>query len=709
MASSSSPVQVLYESGKSDSDKKRCRSRENSDDEIIVSPEQEENQERPVKRRSDSPLELSVEESLLGPTEREAEPNSIKEKLQQERKTLRIYGYRDVLLEAVESRQVVIVVGDTGCGKTTQIPQYLYEAGYGKKGRIGCTQPHGFTARSAAARVSQEMGVKLGHDVVGYSIPFEDCTSEKTVLRYMTDGTLLHQLYGEPELISYSVLMVDEAHERTLSTDILVGLLKDILPSRTNLKLLISTATLDCAEKFSELFDSALVLDIRILSHYPPHHQDDHVLYLEATEANNYLEANYLDIAIRTALEIHENEPSGDILVFLTDREEIEVAAQQLHQPHQLSICPFYENMPAELEAQFFETTPKGVRKVVLATSIAETFWPTKVGVNYVVDSGFCKNKSYDSSSEMESLKLTRISEASAMLRGSQALLGKCFRLYKHNDHGNPKPEVQRSNLANVVLTLRHLGVNDSTRFHFLDPPPTEALRKASQLLFVLGALNNVGELTEVGERMAEFPVDAMLSKAIVASDQYKCSNEVISIVAMLSAGDHDSVFHRPEDEQADADNARMHFHSGNVGDHIALLKVYNEWKDANYSAQWCHENYIQVRTMKRARDIRDQLERLLEKVGIELSSNPFDIEPIKKAITSGFFAHSAKLQQNSYIPVKLPPKNNLHIHYRSGLAQMLPRPGCVLYHELDLETNQYMRQVTEINSEWLQEVAPHY
>ncbi|KAA8542531.1 hypothetical protein F0562_023683 [Nyssa sinensis] len=203
---------------------------------------------------------------------------------------------------------------------------------------------------------------------------------------------------------------------------------------------------------------------------------------------------------------------------------------------------------------------------------------------------------------------------------------------------------------------------------------------------------------------MAEFPLDPMLSKTIVASDKYKCSDEIISIAAMLSVGN--SIFYRPKDKQVHADNARLNFHTGNVGDHIALLKVYSSWKETNFSTQWCYENYIQVRSMKRARDVRDQLEGLLERVEIELTSNPNDLEPIKKAITSGFFPHSARLQKNgSYRTVKHP--QTVHIHPSSGLAQVLPR--WVVYHELVLTTKEYMRQVTELKPDWLVEIAPHY
>lgn len=645
------------------------------------------------------------EDGLFAESHDDSVAKSELEKLQEDRKMLPIYPYRDELLKAVDDHQILVIVGETGSGKTTQIPQYLHESGYTKRGKVGCTQPRRVAAMSVAARVSQEMGVKLGHEV-GYSIRFEDCTSEKTVLKYMTDGMLLREFLGEPDLASYSVVMVDEAHERTLSTDILFGLVKDIARFRPDLKLLISSATLD-AEKFSDYFDSAPIFKI------PGRRYPVEIHYTKAPEAD------YLDAAIVTALQIHVTQPPGDILVFLTGQEEIETVEEIMkHRTRglgtkiaELIICPIYANLPTELQANIFEPTPEGARKVVLATNIAETSL-TIDGIKYVIDPGFCKMKSYNPRTGMESLLVNPISKASAMQRAGRSGRtgpGKCFRLYTaynyYNDlEDNTVPEIQRTNLANVVLSLKSLGIHDLLNFDFMDPPPAEALLKALELLYALSALNRLGELTKVGRRMAEFPLDPMLSKMIVAADNYKCSDEIISIAAMLSVGN--SIFYRPKDKQVHADNARMNFHTGNVGDHIALLKVYSSWKETNYSTQWCYENYIQVRSMKRARDVRDQLEGLLERVEIELASNPNDLDAIKKSITAGFFPHSARLQKNgSYRTVKHP--QTVHIHPSSGLAQVLPR--WVIYHELVLTTKEYMRQVTELKPEWLVEIAPHF
>jgi pre-mRNA-splicing factor ATP-dependent RNA helicase DHX16 len=628
--------------------------------------------------------------------------------LQEERKNLPIYAFRDDFLEAVRDHQIIVIVGETGSGKTTQIPQYLHEAGYTKDGKIiACTQPRRVAAMSVAARVSQEMGVKLGHEV-GYSIRFEDCTSEKTVVKYMTDGMLLREFLAQPELDTYSVVMLDEAHERTLSTDILFGLVKDVARARPDLKLLISSATLD-AEKFSNYFDLAPIFKI------PGRRYPVEIHYTEEPEAN------YLDAAVVTTLQIHATQSPGDILVFLTGQEEIETVEQILkHRVRglgtkiaELIICPIYANLPTELQAKIFEPTPEGARKVVLATNIAETSL-TIDGIKYVIDPGFSKMNTYNPRTGMESLLVTPISKASAMQRAGRSGRtgpGKCFRLYTKGSfqtelEDNTSPEIQRTNLANVVLTLYSLGIeyDKLLRFEFMDPPPADAIKKAMELLYNLGALNGQGKLTKVGRRMAEFPLDPMLSKMIVASEKYKCSDEIISIAAMLSVGN--SIFYRPKDKQVHADNARMNFHTGDVGDHIAHLNVYNSWKETNYSSQWCYENYIQVRSMKRARDIRDQLAGLLERVEIELTSNSNDLDAIKKCILSGFFPHAAKLQKNgTYRRVK--HQQTVHIHPSSGLAEVLPR--LVLYHELVFTSMEYMRNLTEIKPEWLLEIAPHY
>ncbi|KAJ0000546.1 hypothetical protein NQD34_012388 [Periophthalmus magnuspinnatus] len=643
-------------------------------------------------------------------TEKEQEGPSLsqadlkKQSMQEVRRSLPIFPYREDLLRAITQHQILVIEGETGSGKTTQIPQYLMEDGYTKGGmKIGCTQPRRVAAMSVAARVAEETSVKLGNEV-GYSIRFEDCTSERTVLKYMTDGMLLREFLTEPDLASYSVVIIDEAHERTLHTDILFGLIKDIARFRPDLKVLVASATLD-TERFSCFFDEAPVFRI------PGRRFPVDIYYTKAPEAD------YLEACVVSVLQIHVTQSPGDILVFLTGQEEIEACCELLQERcrrlgskiAELVILPIYANLPSDMQAKIFTPTPPGARKVVVATNIAETSL-TIDGIIYVIDPGFCKQKSYNARTGMESLIVTPCSRASANQRAGRAgrvAAGKCFRLYtawafKHEMEETTVPEIQRTNLGNVVLLLKSLGINDLIHFDFMDPPPHETLVLALEQLYALGALNHLGELTKLGRRMAELPVDPMLSKMILASEQYKCSEEILSIAAMLSV--NNSIFYRPKDKVVHADNARMNF-TVPGGDHLVLLNVYNQWVESGFSTQWCYENFIQFRSMRRSRDVLDQLEGLMERIEVEVVSAQGDCVPIRKAVTAGYFYHTARLSKGGYKTVK--HQQTVYVHPNSSLFEEQPR--WLIYHELVFTTKEFMRQVIEIDSSWLLEVAPHY
>ena len=631
------------------------------------------------------------------------------EKILEGRKKLPVYPYREEFLAAVKDHQILVLVGETGSGKTTQIPQYLHEIGYSELGKIGCTQPRRVAAMSVAARVSQEMNVKLGKEV-GYSIRFENCTSEATKIQYMTDGMLLREILTEPDLASYSCMIIDEAHERTLHSDILFGLVKDIVRFRNDLKLIISSATMD-AEKFSKYFDDASIFMI------PGRMFPVDIFYTKSPEAD------YVDAAVVTVLQIHVSQPlGGDILVFLTGQEEIETAAEILTQRTrnlgsripELMICPVYANLPSEQQAKIFEKTPKRARKVVLATNIAETSL-TIDGICYVIDTGFNKQKSFNARSGMESLVVTPVSQAASNQRAGRAgrtQPGKCFRLFtawsfQHELEPNTVPEILRTNLGNVVLMLKSLGINDLIHFDFMDKPPADALIRALEQLYALGALNDVGELTKLGRRMAEFPLEPMLSKSVICSEKYKCVSETLSTVAMLSLGA--SVFYRPKEKKIMADTARMNFARGGGGDHATLLRCYRDWASTDYSDGWCFENFVQVRSIRRARAIREQLEGLCERVEIDQTiSTPDDNDPLLKAITSGFFYNVAKLgRTGDFQTVK--QQRTVYIHPSSVLAKEDPPPPWLVFFELAFTTKEFMRQVAPIDPKWLVEIAPHY
>ncbi|KAI9846131.1 MAG: Cyclin-dependent kinase catalytic subunit [Thelocarpon superellum] len=624
------------------------------------------------------------------------------------RKSLPIYTYRDDLLAAVAEYQVLIIVGETGSGKTTQIPQYLHEAGYTKDGlKVGCTQPRRVAAMSVAARVADEMGVKVGNEV-GYAIRFEDATSDKTILKYMTDGMLLREFLTEPDLGGYSALMIDEAHERTLHTDILFGLVKDIARFRPELKLLISSATMD-AQKFAKYFDDAPIFNIPgrrypVDIHYTPQP-----------------EANYLAAAVTTIFQIHITQGRGDILVFLTGQEEIEAAEQNLQETArklgskipEMVICPIYANLPSELQSKIFEPTPPKARKVVLATNIAETSL-TIDGIVYVIDPGFVKENVYNPRTGMESLVVTPCSRASANQRSGRAGRvgpGKCFRLYTkwafYNElDENTTPEIQRTNLNSVVLLLKSLGINDLIEFDFMDPPPAETLIRALEQLYALGALNDRGELTKVGRQMAEFPTDPMLAKSILAADKHGCVEEVLSIIAML--GEASALFYRPKDKKIHADSARARFTIKEGGDHFTYLNIWNQWVDSDFSYVWARENFLQQRSLTRARDVRDQLAKLCDRVEVSIATaGANNLVPIQKALTAGFFPNAARLQRggDAYRTVKT--GMSVHLHPSSTLFDAPPK--WVLFYELVLTSREYMRSNMPIKPEWLVESAPHY
>eukprot|EP00038_Savillea_parva_P019455 m.27593 g.27593 ORF g.27593 m.27593 type:complete len:1068 (-) comp4427_c0_seq1:179-3382(-) len=648
---------------------------------------------------ADKEKEASAEEKEMTALEKK------KLSMKEIRESLPVFPFRQAFLDAMTEHQILIVTAETGSGKTTQLPQYLWEDGWCDNGKkIGITQPRRVAAMSVAARVADESHTKLGAEV-GYRIRFEDCTSERTKLLYMTDGMLLREFLSEPDLSEYSCIMVDEAHERTLHTDILFGLVKDIANYRPELKLLISSATLD-AEKFSDFFDGAPIFNIPGRKH----HVDE--LYTKSPESD------YLDAVVVTVLQIHLTQPPGDILVFLTGQDEIETCEQNLSErirklgskAAELLILPIYANLPSDMQAKIFEPTPPGARKVVLGTNIAETSL-TIDGIIYVIDPGFCKLKTYNPRSGLESLIVTPCSQASANQRKGRAgrvAPGKCFRLYtawafQNEMEENTVPEIQRTNLGNVVLLLKSLGINDLIHFDFMDPPPAETLMRALEQLYALGALNDLSELTKLGRRMAEFPVDPMLSKMLVSSEKYGVVDEILSITAMLQIGG--ALFYRPKDRAVHADNARTAFNRP-FGDHLTLLHIWNEWKDTDFSTQWCFENFIQHRSLNRARDVREQLANLMDRVEIEVSSDPGNDVNIRKAITAGYFYHTARMGKGgSYKTVK--QQQTVSIHPTSSLFEKTPR--WLVYFELVFTTKEYMRQVVEIDSKWLIEVAPHY
>ncbi|KAE8695791.1 ATP-dependent RNA helicase DHX8 [Hibiscus syriacus] len=623
--------------------------------------------------------------------------------IQEQRQSLPIYKLKKELIQAVLDNQVLVVIGETGSGKTTQVTQYLAEAGYTTRGKIGCTQPRRVAAMSVAKRVAEEFGCRLGEEV-GYAIRFEDCTGPDTVIKYMTDGMLLKEILNDDNLSQYSVIMLDEAHERTIYTDVLFGLLKLLVKRRPDLRLIVTSATLD-AEKFSGYFFNCNIFTI------PGRTFPVEILYTKQPESD------YLDAALITVLQIHLTEPEGDILLFLTGQEEIDFACQSLYERMkglgqnvpELIILPVYSALPSEMQSRIFDPAPPGKRKVVVATNIAEASL-TIDGIYYVVDPGFAKQNVYNPKLGLDSLVITPISQASAKQRAGRAGRtgpGKCYRLYTESAYRNEMspttiPEIQRINLGTVTLQLKAMGINDLLSFDFMDPPAHQALISAMEQLYSLGALDEEGLLTKLGRKMAEFPLDPPLCKMLLASVDLGCSDEILTIIAMIQTG---NIFYRPREKQAQADQKRAKFFQPE-GDHLTLLAVYEAWKAKNFSGPWCFENFVQSRSLRRAQDVRKQLLSIMDKYKLDVVSAGKNFTKIRKAIAGGFFFHAARKDpQEGYRT--LVENQAVYIHPSSALFQR--QPDWVIYHELVMTTKEYMREVSVVDPKWLVELAPRF
>ena len=625
--------------------------------------------------------------------------------LKEQREYLPVYQCRKELMNVIRDNSIIVIVGETGSGKTTQLTQYLYEEGYTKYGIIGCTQPRRVAAVSVAKRVSEEMGCALG-DKVGYAIRFEDCTSENTSIKYMTDGVLLRESLRESELDKYSAIIMDEAHERSLHTDVLFGILKNVVARRRDMKLIVTSATMD-ADKFSRFFGSVPIFKI-------PGRTFPVEVFFHKTVCEDYVES-----CVKQVLTIHLSYPPGDILLFMTGQEDIEGSCFLMRERLEeigndvppLLILPIYSQLPSDLQAKIFDKAPEGTRKCIVATNIAETSL-TVDGILYVVDCGFCKLKVYNSRIGMDALQVYPISKANANQRSGRAGRtgpGQAFRMYtdaafENELLDNTIPEIQRTNLSNVVLLLKSLGIDNLLQFQFMDPPPQENILNSMYQLWILGALDNVGNLTTLGRKMVEFPLDPPLSKMLLMGEDLGCSSEIATIVSMLSVP---SVFYRPKGREDEADQAREKFFVPE-SDHLTLLHVYQQWKSNGYRSDWCNEHFIHSKAMKKVREVRAQLVDIMKQLKMQNNSCGTSWDVVRKAICSAYFHNAGRfkgigeyLNLRTGMPCFLHPTSSLY-----GLGHT---PDYVVYHELIYTTKEYMQCVTSVDGQWLAEMGPMF
>eukprot|EP01125_Pyxidicula_operculata_P005016 TRINITY_DN1847_c1_g1_i1.p1 TRINITY_DN1847_c1_g1~~TRINITY_DN1847_c1_g1_i1.p1 ORF type:complete len:852 (-),score=290.12 TRINITY_DN1847_c1_g1_i1:6-2561(-) len=722
------------------------------------------------------------------------------------RHALPIWSTKETLISQIKSNESLVIIGETGSGKTTQIPQFVFEANGMKKFYkrnekisklqkcgIAVTQPRKLAAVSVSSRVAEEMGVKLG-ELVGYHVRFDNKTSPTTRITFLTDGMLLREAMLDPLLSKYHTVILDEAHERSLHTDVLFALLKDLQKKRnlviqnnqdTNnndnndddddggdvlppLKIIIMSATLE-AELFEKYF-SAKVLYV-MGRQYPVQ-----IFYTKVPEPN------YIDAMLITILQIHLNEDeddggsggdgsssTGDILAFLTGRNEIESldkllkSKSKLLPPNakKLLPCPLFGAQNSGRQQRVFEPTPPGCRKVVLATNIAETS-VTVPSIKYVVDCGMLKARMYYPKIGMDILSIVPVAQAQARQRAGRAgrtQPGQCYRIYTENDFlklsPSPVPEIYRINLASVILTLKMIGIDNVLDFDYIEKPPIESFQRALSDLWLLGALNKDGTISELGKKMSMFPLEPTFSKVLILSREFNCSVETLIITAMLSVEnlllgtssisgstgggggsssgggggggkpnakknqqDSSNTNNNNDDEELPTSGNTSSF-SSRYGDHIMLLRIYLAFEEEKGNKKdWCIKNNINFKAMKKVLDVHKQLTEYWKSLNWPLvscqqqrhdgfnMSNSDSFDPVRKCFASGFFTRVAVLMPNGSYETMLDHKR-VHIHPSSCL--FMKKPDVVIYNELVLTTKEYMRDVLKIEKEWVLELQPEF
>jgi ATP-dependent helicase HrpA len=613
---------------------------------------------------------------------------------------------RDEIRKAIEEHPVVIVCGETGSGKTTQLPKICLEAGRGISGAIGHTQPRRIAARAVAARIAEELGVALG-ELVGYKLRFQDRTRPEGLIKLMTDGILLAETQGDRFLEAYDTLIVDEAHERSLNIDFLLGYLKWLLPRRPDLKIVITSATID-PERFSKHFGDAPIINVSGRSYpvevrYRPVQLDEEDDETAADE----------QAAILTAVDELWSEQGGDILVFLSGEREIRETAESLrkHHPQNCEILPLYSRLSQDEQQRVFR--PAGRRRVVLATNVAETSL-TVPGIRAVIDTGVARISRYSHRSRLQRLPIEKISRASANQRSGRCGRvgpGVAIRLYSEDDFlARPEftePEIQRTNLAAVILQMHALKLGDIDAFPFVEPPDGRMVRDGARTLRELGALTDEGQLTETGRRLAKLPLDPRLGRMLLAGADEHCLDEVAIIASALSVPDPRD---RPADKQTQADQKHAPFRD-EKSDFLSLLKLWSAWNEHRGQLSraklraWCKENFLSYLRLIEWQDVHGQVMEVVKgELALKSSAQPAQYEPIHRALLAGLLSQVAeRKEQAEYLGA-----NGTRLAIHPGSGQFKARPAWIVSAEQVQTTKVYARTVARIDPRWVEDVGAH-
>ncbi|RMG38217.1 MAG: ATP-dependent RNA helicase HrpA [Gammaproteobacteria bacterium] len=607
--------------------------------------------------------------------------------------------------DAIERHQAVVLCGETGSGKSTQLPKICLSLGRGVAGRIGHTQPRRIAARTLARRIAEELGQEVGHSV-GFKVRFADRVNEITHVKLMTDGMLLAEIQRDRYLNEYDTLIIDEAHERSLNIDFLLGYLKQLLPKRPDLKVIVTSATID-PQRFSRHFDDAPVIEVSgrtypVEVRYRPPPEDE--------------ESGGIDLqqGIVEAVDELAAEGPGDILIFFPGEREIREAAETLrkHHPPSTEILPLYARQSPAEQARIFH--PGNARRIVLATNVAETSL-TVPGIRYVIDTGTARISRYSARSKIQRLPVEPISQASADQRKGRCgrvAAGICIRLYSEEDfRSRPRftePEIQRTNLAAVILQMKLLGFGDIDRFPFVDPPDSRLIKDGYRVLHEIGAVDGLRKVTQLGKKLARLPIDPRIGRMLLEAAHTGCLRELLVIGAALSVQDPRD---RPMDRQQQADEAHALF-ADERSDFMGILKLWDFLREKKRHLtrrkfeRLCREHFISPLRVREWEDVWHQLREQLHEMGYRDNSEPASYEVIHQALLSGLLSHIGHRSQGKerdYLGAR-----NTRFHIFPGSSQFAARPKWVVAAELVETTKLYARTVAQIQPEWVERLAGH-
>lgn len=617
-------------------------------------------------------------------------------------KALPVAQQADDILQLVRDHQVVVVAGETGSGKTTQLPKLCLMAGRGVYGRIGHTQPRRVAARTIAHRLAEELDVNVGREV-GYQVRFKDESGPLTLIKVMTDGVLLAETQSDRFLERYDTIIIDEAHERSLNIDFLLGYIKRILPKRPDLKVIITSATID-VERFSRHFNNAPVIEVSgrtypVDVHYRPLEEND--------DDEDSLTRGILDV-----LDEIESLPKGDVLIFLPGEREIRETAREIKHrgPKGFEILPLYSRLGVAEQNRVFAAHSQ--RRIVLATNVAETSL-TVPGIRYVIDPGLARVSRYSVRSKVQQLPIEAVSQASAnqrMGRCGRISDGVCFRLYSEEDFAErpafTEPEILRTNLAAVILQMLQLKLGDMTKFPFVERPNPKQINDGFALLYELGAVSRNRQITKLGKKLTRFPIDLKFARMILAADQAGSLNELLILAAGMTIQDPRE---RPFDHQQASDNCHKQYWD-EKSDFIALINLwasYEEQRQALSQGQlrkYCRQNFLSFIRMREWREIHRQLVLISRELGLKFNRNPAEYNAVHRALMTGLLGQIAeKTGEHEYTGAR-----NRKQYIFPGSSQFSRKPRWILSSELVETSRLFARNVAEIDRSWIEPIAGH-